>query len=145
MDDNFQPVKPAETFENPLTVIYGTYSYNFMKDGVQWTEMWYRGTSLLKLETGRWEGGSGGYALTRLSLPSEEWLPGEYRVQFFLGSRWVMTGYFSVSGSPPTPTLTPSPTFTRTPTNTATPTRTPVPTRTPAPSNTPRPSATSRP
>lgn len=85
VDDNFQPVKPAETFENPLTVIYGTYSYNFMKDGVQWTEMWYRGTSLLKLETGRWEGGSGGYALTRLSLPSEEWLPGEYRVQFFLG------------------------------------------------------------
>src|SRR5690606_18270656 len=42
VDENYQPVEPSATFENPLTVIYGTYSYNFMKDGVQWTEMWYR-------------------------------------------------------------------------------------------------------
>jgi hypothetical protein len=145
IDENFQPVNPAVEFSNPLTKIYGTYSYNFMDNGVQWTELWYRGDTLLKAETGHWEGGTGGYGVLVLELPSEEWLPGEYQVQCFVGSQWILSGYFTVVGNPPTATFTPSPTFTLTPTPTPTPTRTATPTRTSVPSNTPKPSVTPQP
>jgi hypothetical protein len=112
-----------------------------MDNGVQWTELWYRGDILLKAETGHWEGGTGGYGVLVLELPAEEWLPGEYQVQCFVGSQWILSGYFTVLGNPPTATFTPSPTFTftHTPTPTSTRTRTSVPSNTPLPTATPRP------
>ena len=104
IDDALQPIKKAKEFENPLKTIYGTYSYNMMDVGVQWTELWYRGEELLHANTGRWQGGSGGYGVAKLELEANEWKPGEYRLLFFVGHRWVLSGHFIVLGNPPTST-----------------------------------------
>jgi hypothetical protein len=134
--ENFQPVDPQTTFENPMQQVFVTYSYDKMMDGVQWTLIWYREENMLKYETSPWEGGTGGIGKYELSLPATEWLPGTYQVVFFLGSVWKTAGIFHVSGLPPSPTPTTYPTLT--PTSTWT----PVPTWTPHPSDTRWPSMT---
>ncbi len=130
IDENFQPIDPATEFLNPVGEVYATYSYNFMDDGVQWTEIWYRNGEMIEYMTGRWEGGTGGYGYSLWAPPAEDILAGAYELQFFVGTEWIMSGYFSVVGDPPTPSPTPTPTLTFTPSNTSTPTRTLTPTRT---------------
>ena len=124
--------------------VYAAYSYNYMSDGVQWTEIWLRGDTTVKVDTGRWEGGSGGYGIAVLEMPPADWLPGLYQVQFFIGREWILSGSFRVLGNPPTSTPTITPTLTRTLTPTPTHTNTPLPTRTPWPTATPWPSPTSK-
>lgn len=126
-------------FENPVNGIYALFSYDFMQDGVQWTALWYRGAELVHFETKPWDGGTGGLGYTEWIPNAEDWLPGVYQVQIFVGVEPKVVGEFEVTGEPatstPTPlpsqTPTPSPTKTGTPTITATHTRFPTPTRTP--------------
>ena len=151
IDDEWQPVDPAVEFENPVGHLYGTFSYNNMTDGVQWTALWYREGELVYFETTIWEGGSGGYGYTDWEPASDQWQPGFYEVQIFVGTEWKVSGYFSVIGEPPTPTITNTPTQTATstvrptqtgtasPTQTLWPTRTPTITLTPTRTRTPHP------
>ena len=145
VDDDLQPIKPAIEFENPLKTVYGTYSYNLMDHGVQWTEIWVRDGEIVHYSSGIWQGGSGGYGAALLELPQDEWLPGSYQLQFFIGETWITSGHFRVLGNPPTKTPTITLTPSRTPTFTPSPTSTPTPTRTPLPTATPTRTATSRP
>lgn len=139
VDDDLQPLEPANEFENPLEVIFASYSYNMMTNGIQWTEVWVRDGEMIQYNVGTWQGQSGGYGVSKLELPAEEWLPGQYQLQFFIGTEWIMSGHFRVLGNPPTatPTITPSPTMT--PSRTPTRTNTPLPSATPLPSNTTQP------
>jgi hypothetical protein len=133
---SFVAVDPQVVFEQPLTTIYATYTYNNMNDGVDWTALWYRNGELLNYETAPWEGGTGGYGQYDLSLPENEWLAGTYQLIFFVGSEWKVLGEFLVQGDPPTPTFTPSPSATLTPTLSPTITNTRRPTFTPRPTDT---------
>jgi hypothetical protein len=139
IDDDLQPINPAIEFENPLKVIYATYSYNLMSNGIQWTEVWLRDGEIIQYNVGRWQGQSGGYGAASLELPADEWLPGNYQVQFFIGTDWLMSGHFRVLGLAPTATPTITPTFTLTPSPTPTRTNTPLPTATLLPSANPQP------
>lgn len=147
------PVDPSTEFQNPLDTLYGSFSYDKMLAGSQWTALWYRGDELVCVETQPWDGGTGGYAFSECTLPADQWLPGEYEMQIFVGREWNNSGRFVVIGDPPTPRPTlsptpsvtpsptrgPSPTFTpRPPTQTLAPTRTLPPTSTQVPSLTPR-------
>ena len=147
------PVNPSTEFENPIETLYGSFSYDKMLAGSQWTALWYRGDDLLCVETLPWDGGTGGYAYSECTLPPDQWLAGDYELRLFVGMEWINSGQFVVIGDPPTPqptlsptntitpspTLGPSPTFTpRPPTNTPAPTFTSPPTSTVVPSNTPR-------
>lgn len=139
IDDDLQAINPGNEFENPLETIYGTYSYNNMTDGLQWTEVWTREGEIVHYNVGKWQGYSGGYGAVKLELPAEEWLPGNYQLQFFIGEQWLMSGYFRILGLPPTATPTLSPTPSLTPSNTPTRTNTPLPSSTPLPSPTEQP------
>jgi len=157
LDDNLQPIDPAVEFENPVGHLYGAFSYNNMTDGVQWSALWYWEDELVYYESTLWEGGTGGYGYTDWDPSSDQWRPGIYEVQIFIGSTWKVSGFFTVSGEPPTPTITNTPTRTLTPTRmptktgtatttftlwpTATSTISPTPTstRTPHPSDTQQP------
>lgn len=127
IDEEFQPIDPAIEFENPVGQLYGTFSYNNMVDGSQWSVLWYWEDELVYYETAPWEGGSGGYGVVDWEPSSDQWRPGIYEVQIFVGTEWIVSGFFSVIGEPPTPTITPT---TPMPTETGTPTYTPSPTRT---------------
>jgi hypothetical protein len=160
INEQNQAVDPVVTFANPVGHLYATFSFDKLTNGAQWTALWLREGVIVYSESYPWNGGSGGYGYTDWYPASDAWLPGNYEVQIFLGTEWMQSGQFSVTGQPPTSTITTSPTPTATPTRTAlptatiTPTRTPIPTLTitltrtlwptltPFPSRTPRPTST---
>jgi hypothetical protein len=115
-------VSPLTNFQNPIQKIFVTYSYDGMTNGVEWTMLLYRGEELLKYDTSGWEGGTGGGGQYELILPTEKWLPGTYRVIFFVGIEWKTVGEFRVTGNPPSPTPTTYPSLTPTVTWTPVPT-----------------------
>ncbi len=134
--EKFKAVNPQTVFQNPVQKLYVTYSYDGMTNGIDWTMLWYRGEELLKYETSPWEGGTGGRGQYELDLLAEKWLPGTYRVIFFVGMEWKTIGEFRVTGSPPSPTPTHYPSLTPTVTWTPRPTWTLRPTDTRWPSQT---------
>jgi len=151
IDLAFNPINPNTTFTNPVREMYAIFSYDKMADGIQWTALWYRSGELIYFETLPWDGGTGGFGFSDWNPEPEEWLPGKYQVQLFIGLDLAVAGDFEVVGFPATrtptatntptvtntltPTLTLTPTITNTPTVTVTrwPTLTPTPTRTPYP------------
>ena len=155
LTEEYIPIDPADSFENPIETIYASFSYDSMTVGTQWTAMWYRDGELFYYETKPWNGASGGYGYSDCTLPAEDWAPGTYEVQMFIGEQWKTTGAFSITGLPPTPTMTPTQTATITltpePSATITPTipGTALPsatlTATPLPTQTAQPTATNAP
>jgi type VI secretion system secreted protein VgrG len=139
----YLPIDPNVRFDQPNTVIYGSFSYDKMIPGAQWSALWFRDGELIDYESIPWNGASGGYGYTDITLPSDEWLPGFFEVQIFVGDIWKTSGYFEVFGDPPTPTLTSTATITPTLTETAVNTATIIPTETLKPSETPQPTLTS--
>jgi len=147
---SYEPSGVDTIFQNPVEEIFASFTYDQMQDGLQWTALWYRQGSLVHFETLTWDGGTGGAGFTEWSPDSEEWLPGMYQVQIFVGADPKVVGDFEVVGevvtSTPTvtPSLTPTPTFTETssPTFTATHTRFPTDTATSTSTRTTVPTAT---
>ena len=143
-----QPVNPSTVFQNPVQHMYAAFTYDLMVPGVQWTALWYRDGALVHFETKPWDGEIGRYGFTDWDPAPEEWLPGTYEVQIFVGVDWKVIGQFVVQGGPSTstpsliPSLSPIPTLTRTPTRTPTSSKTPTATWTMIPSSTPRPTDT---
>jgi len=141
--DAYEPIDPADSFANPIEAIYGTFSYDRMTPRVQWTALWFRDGELIYYETKPWNGASGGYGYTDCLLPPDQWLPGNYEVQLFVGDIWKVSGTFIVTGDAPTST----PTYTATQTVTSevrvpTATNTQVATVSPTASQPPPPSPT---
>ncbi len=135
IDSLYRPVQPGEFFTNPVGQMYAYYTYDGMIDGVQWTALWFREGELVNFETSPWIWGTGGAGFSEWNPDADEWLPGEYQVQVFIGLDWIVAGSFTVEGAPPTLTTSPTETTTITPTGTVTSTPTPRPTftRTPSP------------
>ena len=136
IDDDYQPIEIADTFENPVEKIFGTFSYESMVTNSQWTALWFRDGELVSYESIPWNGSSGGFGYTESNLRPDQWLPGTYEVQIFVGETWKSSGLFTITGIPPTPTITETATITTTPTRTLTPTATLTPTGTLAPTAT---------
>ncbi|NOR89639.1 MAG: hypothetical protein GQ524_05235, partial [Anaerolineales bacterium] len=109
IDRQNYPIGVSDIFTNPVGRLFGTFSYNYLTDGLRWTAIWYAESELICLETHAWDGGTGGYGYTECEPGA--WFPGEYEVQIFLGETWRVSTRFNVEGTPPTPTLTPSPTM----------------------------------
>jgi len=145
----YLPVDASEIFDQPNSILYGSFTYDKMLPNSQWTALWFREGELINYETILWDGASGGYGYTDLTLPSEEWLPGQYEVQIFVGETWKTSGVFEIVGIPPTATPTLTSTVTPTQTETQLPTETLLPTAsattTPIPTATEKPTATEAP
>ncbi|MBI3159984.1 MAG: hypothetical protein HYZ26_10340 [Chloroflexi bacterium] len=142
LDALYRPIREATEFANPVGKLYALFSYDRMQDGVQWTALWYREGVLIYYETKPWDGGTGGLGYSDWAPEPEEWLPGRYQVQVFVGMEIKTQGEFVVLGEPSTRTPTPTATATATPTATITPTWTPWPTWTITATASPWPTAT---
>lgn len=129
-------VDAGTVFSNPVNGLYALFSYDGMQPDVQWTALWYRAGTLVHYETKPWDGTTGGYGFTEWLPKAEDWLPGLYSVQIFVGTQVKVVGDFEVTGPP----VTSSPTPTASNTATLTPTITPTPT--PTATHTRRPTAT---
>ena len=111
-------VDAQTSFDPPITHLFGGFSYDKMALGVQWSAVWLYGNEIKCIETKAWSYAPGGFGYTDCQLPADQWLPGEYTVQIYVGQTWKSSGYFTITGEVPaaqataTPTLTPSPTAT---------------------------------
>jgi hypothetical protein len=113
LDRENQPIAPAEDFNNPLGTLYAAFTYNNLSNDVRWTAIWYLGEEVICLETQLWDGGTGGYGYTECS--PDVWMPGEYEIRIFWGTRWMTSVRFEVIGEPVTATPLPVPGATTTP------------------------------
>ncbi|HSQ39154.1 MAG TPA: hypothetical protein VLM78_03260 [Anaerolineales bacterium] len=142
LDDGY-PIGNRFEWSNPLSRMYVSYAYSRMTYGAQFTALWFRNGELVFFESGPWQAGGHGGASLKWEPAPHEWHPGEYEVQFFVGTEWKATGRFTLTGEPLPPTFTPTLTFTPSPTWTPSlvPSETPTLTGTPSatPSRTPSP------
>ena len=158
-------------FDQTPKQIFAHFYYDSWLPGVQWSSVWLRDGVVVFSETHLWDGSTGGCGYSNDDNGKNWWTEGNYEVQIFVGSRWLVSGQFQVTRTAPTATVTAtrtplppsatlSPTFsptasdTRAPTTTLTPTSTrtptlgpgsPSPTRTLQPTVTGTPSPTPRP
>jgi type VI secretion system secreted protein VgrG len=112
---SFTDFIPATVFQNPIRYMCGVFSYAEMVPGSQWTALWLRDRELVHYETIPWDGETGGYGFTEWEAPPEEFLPGNYEVQIFVGLEWKVVGQFILQGDAPTAAPTLTPTFAPTP------------------------------
>jgi hypothetical protein len=100
------PARPGEeifeTVEGPL---YGLFSYDYLESGVRWTAVWYWEGDVICVDSKPWDGGSGGWGYTECE--PDQWAPGDYFIDMFLGQEWWITAEFTVLGT--AATLTPTP------------------------------------
>jgi hypothetical protein len=115
---DYPPAQPGTVFQNPVGHMYGIFTYDGMLPGVQWTALWLREGELVNFESYPWDGGTGGAYFTEWNPPADQWKPGIYSVQLFVGEEFVVSGRFLVEGVPPTlaVSVTPSVAATATPT-----------------------------
>ena len=132
---NFNEFTSATVFQNPTRYVCAVFTYDQMTPNAQWTALWYREGKLVHYETIPWDGEVGGYGFTEWEAPPEEFLPGTYEVQIFVGLEWKVVGQFILQGDAPTaiPTVTLTSTLSPTPTRTSTATPTSTRTNTPPP------------
>ncbi|AOH44099.1 hypothetical protein BEQ56_11865 [Anaerolineaceae bacterium oral taxon 439] len=131
-DDGF-PIEPSVRFMNPLRKLNGFYSYDKLVLGTQISFVWMRLDDRVALceSTVVWDISTGGYNFVTCEPEDpDDWLPGAYELQVFLGSEWFMSEGFVIEGMPLTPTATASEVPTATDTPPATGTWTPTATRT---------------
>jgi len=130
---------PSAAWLNPVRRMYAAFVYRDMTPGAQWTTLWLRDGALVFFESYPWPREERGRAYSMFEPEfSYDMLPGEYEVQFFVGSAWKASGRFTLTGKPagPTVTLTPRPSRTPTPSPTQTQTPSTTPSVTPTPSST---------
>ena len=125
------PVGNRLEWSNPLSRMYASFVYTHMTYGAPFTVLWFRNGELVFFDPPEpWQAGGRGRGSSKWEPAPHEWHPGEYEVQFFVGTEWKATGHFSVTGEPPSPTFTPTLTLTRTSTALSTSTSTALSTST---------------
>ena len=119
--ENSLPASPNTIFRNPIPHMYAVFSYDQMLPGVQWTAVWYRNGEYVFHETKPWDGSTGGFGFSDWGPTPDQWKPGVYTVQIFVGHDFKRSDSFTVEGEAPTaaptvpPTSTPTGTFTPSP------------------------------
>ena len=119
--ENSLPASPNTIFRNPIPHMYAVFSYDQMLPGVQWTAVWYRNGEYVFHETKPWDGSTGGFGFSDWGPTPDQWKPGVYTVQIFVGHDFKRGDSFTVEGEAPTaaptvpPTSTPTGTFTPSP------------------------------
>ena len=114
--ENSLPASPNTIFRNPIPHMYAVFSYDQMLPGVQWTAVWYRNGEYVFHETKPWDGSTGGFGYSDWGPTPDQWKPGAYTVQIFVGHDFKRGGSFTVEGEAPTAAPTAAPTVPPTPT-----------------------------
>jgi hypothetical protein len=110
---NNQPINSSDLFILPVGKLYGAFTYDKFRDGIQWTALWYLGNELICQESIPWDGGTGGYGYTECEPGA--WEEGEYEIQMFIGEQWKVSTRFTILSETPTTDTTQEPTMTTTP------------------------------
>ncbi len=107
-------INTTDIFTPPVTQMYAGFTFDNMALGVQWSAVWLYEGSVICYETSAWKystGGAGYSDACNNVLKPEQWLPGDYEVQIFVGQTYKSSGKFTITGGRPssTPAITPIP------------------------------------
>ncbi|MDO8753999.1 MAG: hypothetical protein Q7J80_08915, partial [Anaerolineales bacterium] len=86
--ENGLPAVIRTDFSNPITRMYVFFTYDGLTEGVQWTALWYRESVLQYYETKTWAETSKGFDSSVWAQTADQWQPGNYEVQLFIGTKW---------------------------------------------------------
>jgi type VI secretion system secreted protein VgrG len=107
-------IDTTDVFNLPITQMFAGFSFDKMALGVQWTAVWLYEGEILCFESAQWiysTGGSGYSDACNSQLTPDQWKPGNYEVQIFVGQTFKTSGRFLIAGdqTEPTASLTPTP------------------------------------
>ena len=107
-------INTTDVFNLPVTQMFAGFTFDKMALGVQWSAVWLYEGNVVCFETSAWKystGGAGYSDACNATLKPEQWLPGNYEVQIFVGQTFKTSGTFIITGnsSSAIPTLTPTP------------------------------------
>jgi hypothetical protein len=101
IDEYYQPILEKTSFDDSVEIVYGSFTYNNMQPGLQWTALWVNPIGeVICYETEVWGNFTGGYGYTECTYDPETWMEGEYQVQMFLGNEWWQTNTFTFGETP---------------------------------------------
>jgi hypothetical protein len=95
----------SEYFLPEGKTLYAVFEYNNFARGMQWSGVWYRDAAPIGIETLPWDGETGGWGYTELSLAT--WPVGTYEVRIFAGETWLRSATFFIVEEIPTNTPQP--------------------------------------
>lgn len=95
----YPPAVPDQVFERPPETLYGLFGYDHVPMGVRWTALWLCEQEVVCVDTKAWDGAPGGWGYTECA--PEQWTPGAYEIQIFLGLEWKISTRFVILRPPP--------------------------------------------
>lgn len=93
---NGTPINPGDTFQNGQPILFVSFDFSGMVDGVLWRHIWLREGALVGGATRLWEWSSSGRTYFFLRLP-DGFEPGDYEVQMMLEDEIVQTAQFTIA------------------------------------------------
>ena len=106
-------INTTDVFNPPITQMFAGFTFDGMALGVQWSAVWLYEGQVICYETAAWKystGGAGYSDACNSVLKPEQWLPGDYEVQIFVGQTYKTSGQFTIGGEKPAATSSPPPT-----------------------------------
>ena len=97
--------RASDYFDPSIKTLYAVFEYNNFAKGMQWSAVWYRDAAPIFIETLPWDGETGGWGYSELSL--DPWPVGAYEVHIFAGDRWLRSTTFFIVEELPTNTPVP--------------------------------------
>ncbi len=103
VDRNNKPIRPGTQFKTGLKAVSAVYSYSGMKNGLNWSPIWYLDDEPVINNSYKWDGGASGTQARTLSSKSS--LPdGQYRLEVTVEGKVLQKSAFTIGSSAPTTT-----------------------------------------
>jgi len=92
--DRREPISPTTIFSDTVNRVYAVFPYSGMRNGVNWTQVWYFNGVEFSRGEGIWEWGSTdrSYVFTQLVGA------GDYRLELYVNDELLTSAEFSVRG-----------------------------------------------
>jgi hypothetical protein len=88
------PISPTTVFSGTVSRVYAAFPYSGMRNGLDWTQVWYFNGIEFSREEDNWDWGSTdlSYIFTKLVGP------GDYRLELYVNDDLLTSGQFTVLG-----------------------------------------------
>jgi hypothetical protein len=92
--DRREPTNAATVFSDTVRRVYATFPYNGMRNGLDWTQVWYFNDAEFSRDEENWEWGS----TDRSYVFTKPVGAGDYRLELYVNDDLVASGEFTVRG-----------------------------------------------
>ncbi|MBC7224881.1 MAG: hypothetical protein H5T59_11525, partial [Anaerolineae bacterium] len=95
LDDENQPVGEGKAFRVDDRPVYAIFRYQGMRNGMEWSQQWWRDDDMLWEGKGPWEWGTAGRAWVYFT-PEFGWTVGRYQVRLYVEGQLEQVADFTM-------------------------------------------------